>query len=232
MISIVVPTFNELGSGFLKPILESLSKLKDVEIIVVDGGSTDGTLKLLEGFSVRLFSLEKSTRAARLNKGIASSRGELILLHHPRSLVSAEAVVSLQAAARGRQNYWGGFTHQFDMTHPLLRFTSWYSNKIRCDLRGIVYLDHCIFFDGSIRDRGFMVPDVEIFEDTEISKILRALSHPIRLAAPARTSAVRFRNNGLYRQSLMNQLLKLGYALKVPAKTMNRLYEKGLGLNS
>jgi hypothetical protein len=232
MISIVLPTFNELGSGFLKPILENLSQLKDAEIIVVDGGSTDGTLTLLADFSVQLISLENSTRAARLNKGIASSRGELILLHHPRSLVSAAAVTSLQAAATGGLNYWGGFTHQFDVQHPLLRFTSWYSNKIRCDLRGIVYLDHCIFVTGSIRDKGFVIPDVEIFEDTEISKILRALSHPVRRAEPAITSAIRFQKNGVYKQALMNQLLKLAYSLKVPAKTMNRLYEKGLGLNS
>lgn len=77
-----------------------------------------------------------------------------------------------------------------------------------------------------------MIPDVEIFEDTELSKILKTYSHPIRLTDAAQTSAIRFQKNGLYRQAIMNQVLKLGYSLKVPAKTMNRLYEKGLGLNS
>ncbi len=232
MISIVLPTFNEASSGYLKPILERLTQLKDAEIVVVDGGSTDGTLELINGFAVSLHCIGSSSRAARLNKGIESSRGEIILLHHPRSLVSADALERLPTDIAGRQDYWGGFTQQFDSAHPLLRFTSWYSNKIRCDLRGILYLDHCIFFDANIKHSGFSIPDVEIFEDTELSKTLRTFSHPMRLSGVSQTSAIRFQKNGVYRQALMNQVLKLGYALKVPAKTMNRLYEKGLGLNS
>lgn len=232
MISVVLPTFNEANSGYLELILQGLSLLDDAEIIVVDGGSTDGTLEMLEGFGVRLYLLEKSSRAARLNEGIANSRGELILLHHPRSLVSAQAITKLNRIIANKKHYWGGFTHRFDVDHPLLRFTSWYSNKIRCDFRGIVYLDHCIFFDAQLKDRGVIIPDVEIFEDTELSKILKTYSHPIRLTDAAQTSAIRFQKNGLYRQAIMNQVLKLGYSLKVPAKTMNRLYEKGLGLNS
>ncbi len=207
-------------------------QVPEIEIIVVDGGSTDGTLEFVKGLNVPLHILERSSRAARLSKGIAHSTGELILLHHPRSLVSVQAIESLRALAGKHENYWGGFTHQFDIDHPLLNFTSWYSNKIRCDLRGIVYLDHCIFFDSKLKDSGFTIPDVEIFEDTEISKILRTFSRPIRLPQLAKTSAIRFQKNGVYRQALMNQMLKLAYTFKVPAKAMNRFYEKGLGLNS
>ncbi|MFT4863630.1 MAG: hypothetical protein ACI95C_002864 [Pseudohongiellaceae bacterium] len=232
MISVVLPTFNEVSSGYLKPILECLAQLKDAEIIVVDGGSTDGTLELVNSFAVSLVCIGNSSRAARLSQGIASSRGEIILLHHPRSLICADALKRLPADVAGRQNYWGGFTQQFDSSHPLLRFTSWYSNKIRCDRRGILYLDHCIFFDARLKQEGFSIPDVEIFEDTEISKTLSSFSHPIRLPGVSQTSAIRFQKNGVYRQALMNQVLKLGYALNVPAKIMNRLYEKGLGLNS
>ena len=232
MISVVLPTFNETSSGYLKLILERVTRLEDAEVIVVDGGSTDGTLELVGGFPVKLYNIGKSSRAARLAKGIASSQGKVILLHHPRSLIEAGALDNLEASTAGLKACWGGFTHQFDIAHPLLAFTSWYSNRIRCDLRGIVYLDHCIFFAGELRDSGFTIPDVEIFEDTEISKILKSYTHPIRLKGVSQTSAIRFQKNGLYRQALMNQLLKLGYSLKVPAKIMNRLYEKGLGLNS
>jgi hypothetical protein len=232
MISIVLPTFNEMSSGYLKRILESLHQIQEIEIIAVDGGSTDGTLEVLKGFNVTLHSLDKSSRAARLNKGIAHCNGELILLHHPRSLISGLAIENLKSLVGKHEHFWGGFTHVFDVHHPLLKFTSWYSNKIRCDLRGIVYLDHCIFFDAKLRDSGFSIPDVEIFEDTELSKILKTFSRPIRLPELAQTSAIRFQKNGLYRQALMNQVLKLAYSLNVPTKTMNRLYEKGLGLNS
>jgi hypothetical protein len=164
--------------------------------------------------------------------GIARSSGDITLLHHPRSFVSAGAISSLQIWAKNKRGFWGGFTHKFDALHPLLKFTSWYSNFIRCDRKSILYLDHCIFYDREFTDLAALMPDVEIFEDTELSKIFGRRSSPVRLSGHSTTSAIRFEQNGIYRQALMNQFLKIGYLLKVSHKTMNRLYEKGLGLNS
>ena len=42
---------------------------------------------------------------------------------------------------------------------------------------------------------------------------------------------MRYQRNGVWRQALMNQALKIGYGLGLPNRWMNRLYEKGLGLN-
>lgn len=232
MITIVIPTFNESKTGYLKPILTQLAMLDDAEIIVIDGGSTDGTLDLLNDFEVNVQILPNSSRAARLKMGIEKSSGKLTLLHHPRSLITVDAISSLHSWAKDKQGFWGGFTHRFDTRHPLLKFTSWYSNVIRCDRKSILYLDHCIFFDQELNDLAVLVPDMEIFEDTELSKILSRHSSPVRLPQYSTTSAIRFEQNGMYSQALINQFLKIGYLLKVSHKTMNRFYEKGLGLNS
>ncbi|MFT6094956.1 MAG: hypothetical protein ACJA2Q_002863 [Pseudohongiellaceae bacterium] len=232
MISIVIPTFNESKTGYLKLILSQLTLLDDAEVLVIDGGSTDDTLEIIRGFGVNVEILPKSSRAARLKIGIARSSGELILLHHPRSLVSADAILSLRSWGKGNRGFWGGFSHKFDIQHPLLKFTSWYSNVIRCDHKSILYLDHCIFFDQELTGLALLTPNVEIFEDTELSKILSGHSSPVRLSEYSTTSAIRFEQNGIYRQAMMNQFLKIGYLLKISHKTMNRLYEKGLGLNS
>jgi glycosyltransferase involved in cell wall biosynthesis len=232
MISIIVPTFNESKTDYLRPVLAQLTLLDDAEIFVIDGGSTDGTLDLLSGFKVNVEILPKSSRAARLKAGIKKSSGKLILLHHPRSLISAVSISSFQNWAKDKHGFWGGFTHKFDLNHPLLKFTSWYSNVIRCDRKSILYLDHCIFFDRELKDLAGLMPDVEIFEDTELSKIFSGHSKPMRLSGLSTTSAIRFEKNGIYRQALMNQFLKIAYLLKASHKAMNRLYEKGLGLNS
>ena len=50
MLSIVIPTFNESKTGYLKLILAQLALLDDAEVLVIDGGSTDGTLEIIEGF--------------------------------------------------------------------------------------------------------------------------------------------------------------------------------------
>ena len=232
MISIVIPTFNESKTGYLKLILTQLALLDNAEVLVIDGGSTDGTLDIIKGFGAKVEMLPNSSRAARLKMGIARSSGELILLHHPRSLLHADAISSLRRWCESNRGFWGGFSHRFDVQHPLLKFTSWYSNVIRCDRKSILYLDHCIFFDQELTELATLTPDVDIFEDTELSKIFSRHSSPVRRPEHATTSAIRFVQNGIYRQALMNQFLKIGYVLKISHKTMNRLYEKGLGLNS
>lgn len=231
MLSIILPTQNEMRTGLLESILSSLATVDDAEIIAVDGGSEDGTLELLSKFDLKLLVEPGASRAAKLNAGIAAASGDMIFLHHPRSLVRPEDFGQLVELGESRARVWGGLSHRFDHDHPLLRFTSWYSNRIRCDRSGILYLDHCIFFNRGFKEEGLKIPDVDIFEDTELSKLLRRHSKPVRLPAVACTSAIRFKRNGIYRQALLNQWMKLAYYLNFSHNKMNRHYEKGLNLN-
>lgn len=231
MISIVLPVFNEGKAGLLERILAALARTADAQVIVVDGGSRDGTVPAVRAHPFALIEMPGSTRAARLNRGIAESAGEVVFLHHPRTLVAPEAFAAVAEYAAGRRRFWGGLTQRFDEAHPLLAFTSWYSNNVRVDRRGIVYLDHCMFFDGRFRDEGLAVPDVPIFEDTELSLILRGHGMPARLPAAAVTSAIRYAANGVFRQMLLNQALKAGRGLGVSPDALNRWYERGIGLN-
>jgi hypothetical protein len=167
-----------------------------------------------------------STRAERLQRGIDASRGRVILCHHPRSLVTKEGIEWLRDHAD--EVTWGGFTHVFDVRHPLLLYTSWYSNTIR-PRNGVVYLDHCIFFRRELLTRP--IPSVAIFEDTLLSYILRESGPPTILPFPSTTSAVRFVRNGVVKQLFLNQLLKIRFLLGADNQKMNDTYEKGLHLN-
>ncbi len=89
-ISIIVPTFNRTGS--LIRLLESLDSLEfpdsvQVEILIVDNGSTDETESLLRGeqakarkFSLRVLQERQRGKASALNLGLASVKGNLILI--------------------------------------------------------------------------------------------------------------------------------------------------------
>lgn len=234
MITVIIPTHNDIKLGFLKKNLDKLSKLKFVEIIIVHRMGQDQTLKLIKSYpELKLIQTEANSRAERLNIGIKMASGKLILLAHPRSLLLYEGLSYLN------QNIdkisWGAFTHKFDKDNLLLKFTSWYSNFIRGDLKGIFYLDHCIFFNSSIlteAEKSSLIPKVDIFEDTYLSKILLKKSRPRRLPFTLVTSAIRFETNGIIFQSLMNQILKLCFYLRVSPEKMNKIYEKGLQLNS
>ncbi len=231
-LSIIIPTNNEVHLGILKKALAQLANLSAIEIICVDRKSQDGTQDIIKTTTSQLIETDANTRAARMNIGINNAKGDIILLHHPRSFLDIEGIRCLQEL--DSEVMWGGFTHIFDQKeHILLKFTSWYSNQIRFDKRGIIYLDHCIFFRRSLLDGDpTPVPELDIFEDTAFSLKLREKAFPHRLPYLSTTSAYRFQKNGIIRQLLLNQILKIGYFFNVPARTMNRIYEKALNLNS
>lgn len=230
-VTVIISTFNEMGLGFLKCSLENLSKLKNINILCVDGGSSDGTIELIKSYKVELHSLINSSRAQRLNLGITKASSQMIFLHHPRSIIDP---ASLSYIVKNLdQLEWGALTHQFDVDSLLLRFTSWYSNNVRGRVREIFYLDHCIFFRKSFAENDdHFVKEVDIFEDTYLCEKLKTFGAPELLPFFSKTSAVRFERNGYFFQSLMNQILKICFILKVSDRMMNKVYEKGLSLNS
>jgi hypothetical protein len=229
VLSVVLTTYNEERNPFFSPILERLGSFREVETIIVDGGSSDQTRDLASNFGFQVFQISNSSRAERLNLGIEKSSGNMVLLHHPRSILD---VGCLNDLIERPELFWGGFRHRFDVAHPVLDFTSWYSNEIRFTRRGIVYLDHCVFARKKILEAVGGVPELTIFEDTELSKrLLARFGHPVMIPYHSTTSAVRFVKNGIWRQSLMNQVLKLGYHLGFDTNRMNAWYEKKLHLN-
>lgn len=210
MLSVVVPA--DPGTIEIRRSLQFMEQVDNLEIICVG-------LK------------EARSRAERLNIGFHRAVGKVILFHHPRSVVDPEGIRTLIDHSLNSTNtpFWGGFTHRFDTSHPVLSFTSWYSNKIRFR-RGILYLDHGIFFHRNLWIKD--IPPVEIFEDTLLSHEFRKICKPIILPHWSTTSAIRFQKNGVLKQALVNQVLKIGFHLNISNSIMNRFYEKGLDLNS
>lgn len=230
MLSIVIPTLNESKTGYLAKILLAYHSLVDMEIICVDGGSTDNTIALIHQFNATLINTDVCSRAGRLNEGIKHAKFDMVLLHHPRSLVDVEGIKAL--IYQSAEIPWGAFTHQFTIRHPLLNFTSWYSNRIRGDRRGVYYLDHCLFAQKQLLLDVGLIPQIDIFEDTEICLKLNKKAKPVRLPFISQTSAIRFQTNGIYSQALKNQYMKWCYYFNASDKKMNALYEKGIELNN
>jgi glycosyltransferase involved in cell wall biosynthesis len=230
MLSIIIPTLNESKSGYLARILGAYTHLPQCEIICVDGGSTDNTLDIITQAGATLIKTTIASRAGRLNKGIKHANANMVVLHHPRSVIDTAGLNALQQHAESLT--WGAFTHKFNISHPLLKFTSWYSNKMRGDKRSVYYLDHCIFAQKQLLLDIGLLPDIDIFEDTELCLKLKSHSKPQRLPFYSETSAIRFETNGLYKQALTNQYMKWLYYFKRSDSKMNKRYEKGIQLNT
>jgi glycosyltransferase involved in cell wall biosynthesis len=78
-ISVVIPAFN--AESFLAAAVESIQRQqhRQTEIVVVDDGSTDGTLAIAQGLvGVRTVTQANAGSGAARNTGIALARGELL----------------------------------------------------------------------------------------------------------------------------------------------------------
>jgi GT2 family glycosyltransferase len=231
-ISIIFSSYNESQNELFKKSIIFYSELKKsipIEIICVDGSSNDGTLDFLKQYPVTIISSESKNRAERYNEGSITAQGDLLIIQHPRSFLDAYAIN--EVINHDFQFSWGAFTHQFNHSHPLLKFTSWYSNYIRGDLFNIYYLDHCYVIKKELFEKVNGFPDIAIFEDTELCKRLKQFSKPIRFHSISTTSAIRFLKNGVLKQAILNQWMKLNYFIFFRPEKMNEIYEKDINLN-
>ena len=230
-LSVVIPTFNEGKTNYLPNVLAVFEGYNDVEVIVSDGGSTDNTISTAEKASAQIIQDRTLSRAQRINNGVKNASGELVLINHPRSILFRDGLEYL--LENHLKLSWGGFTHRFDKDHPFLKFTSWYSNNVRARFGPVVYLDHCKFVKKALLDEVLPLPAVDIFEDTILSKrLFKVAGAPTILKHEVITSAIRFTENGMIKQGLINQYLKLAFMLGQDHKNMNKLYEKDVALNT
>jgi hypothetical protein len=236
MISVLLSAYNESSNSYFWKTIELVKSLKsqgmNIELLVGATNGGDDTFARLKQLDVKLVEINSNKRSDRYNAALKISRtkdNDWILLNHPRSLLQENAFHALLALNDSVK--WGGFTHKFDFDHPLLAFTSWWSNSVRGDIKKIFYLDHCLFVRKGLLQKVGGFPPVEIFEDTLLSLRLGEHSHPMRINWKSTTSAIRFKSNGIWNQAIQNQLLKIRYFFGESDSQMNDSYEKNINLN-
>jgi hypothetical protein len=227
--SIVIPTFNELDSSTVNRNINEHGMWGDTEILVIEGGLEMTNQPILSP-ALRLIRSPKTNRAQRIKVGIRESKGTWVVVVHPRSFLSRNALSQVELACP--TYLWGGWTHKFDDRHPILKWTSWYSNVVRARMRSIFYLDHCWFFKRNwILSYLDEFSEADLFEDTDICMKLRQKNSGGLLPGTVETSSVRFRRNGFFKHAIKNQYVKLRYLLGSDLSSLARYYEKRLNLN-
>lgn len=219
MISAIIPVLNEA-----KILDQSLSRLipqlKDHELIIVDGGSTDDTSSIAKEYGQVIFS--ERGRARQLNAGGAAARGDILLFLHADVWLDSGAIEAVEKAISA--GYVGGaFKQRIDGDHPLYRLIERTAN-LRAKRARIFYGDGGIFIRRAHFNQIGGFPDIPIMEEVGLSRKLRRCGEVTLVEPGIHISARRWQKNGILRTTLTNWLITLLYLLRVPPNHLSKLY--------
>ncbi|HZK57098.1 MAG TPA: glycosyltransferase family 2 protein, partial [Clostridia bacterium] len=139
-ISIIVPVYNEAST--INKLMDNLEQFRDCcEIIFVDGGSSDGTDKIIERRYRPFYSPQKG-RSYQMNYGASLSKGGILLFLHADSFLPDDALSQIHRIIR-RGYKVGCFKIKFNSRSILMKICGFMSN-LRVRLRNIAFGDQGI----------------------------------------------------------------------------------------
>ncbi|MCL1481292.1 MAG: TIGR04283 family arsenosugar biosynthesis glycosyltransferase [Marinobacter sp.] len=220
-LSVIVPVWNEATA--IGALLQSLQLLQTQghEVIVADGGSTDGTQGLARLVCDQLVSAELG-RSAQMNAGAAVAQGDVLLFLHADTMLPADAVQQLQAFLP-TPNVWGRFDVRLSGSRPLFRVISWFMNK-RSRLTGICTGDQAMFVRRDTFETlgGFALQP--LMEDIELSRRLRDVSRPFCVPSPVTTDSRRWQQQGAWATIVLMWRLRWRYWRGESAESLAQAY--------
>ncbi len=221
-LSIIIPVLNEE-----KPIQALLAFLNayvpETEIIVVDGGSKDGTQQKARENGVRLITLQSRGRAVQMNEGAREASGYTFYFLHADTFPPKDFVALIQnALKKGYQA--GAFRLSFNIDHWFLNAFAWFT---RFNFTPFRFGDQSLFVTKeAFESSGGFNEDLVIMEDQEMARRLKRQVPFTVIQKPVTTSVRKYQENGIFYQQglyiLVYFLYYLGMSQDKLRKWVNR----------
>lgn len=226
MISIIIPVFNEEAT--IAELLTFLSKCKGIdklEIVVVDGGSTDATAKVVSSFGVKFFESPQKGRASQMNYGAVQAKGEILYFLHSDTFPPKDFIEQIKRAVnKGYQS--GCFRLSFDIPHPVLKFYSWFT---QFDIDFFRFGDQSLFTERELFERaGGFDEKLLVMEDQELVKALKGQGKFKILEDRVITSARKYQKIGVIKLQVIFLMIVMLYYLGVNQITIAHFYRESL----
>jgi len=210
-ISIIIPTLNEAGN--IKEAIATTQPSTNIEIIVVDAGSKDGTVEMAQLLSIKVIS-SSSGRAVQMNAGALAASGDILLFLHADTHLPTGFDEMIRTALQQPGTVAGAFNLRIDASLLSLRWVEWGVN-VRSHFYQMPYGDQAIFLTKAVFQQMGGFPELPIMEDFELMRRLKRTGCIVIIPTPVVTSARRWLQKGVFKTTLLNQLVIIAYLLGV-----------------
>lgn len=225
-LSVVIPTLDEAPrvTELLRAVHAQLAA--EDELIVVDGGSQDGTLELIRGTGLpQLRAIEAPrSRALQMNAGAAAARGEWLLFLHADSSINDAVFEGLRRCLRRDAAQWGHFRVRIRDRASIFRWIEFGLNLRSCAF-STPSGDQGLFVRRALFEAiGGYDDEAPFMEDLILADCLRARVAPEPPAGWIGTSARRWRQDGVLRTVLRMWGLRAAFRLGVSPQRLAAHY--------
>lgn len=219
-ISIIIPVLNE--AKILEQTLSRLqSELGAHELLIVDSGSTDGSVRIAERYGKVVTSARG--RAKQLNAGAAAASGDIFIFLHADIWLESGALAAVETALSSGC-VGGGFRQKIDGKNILYRAIE-IAGNIRGKYLRVFYGDSGIFLRRADFKKIGGFSEIPILEEMEFSKNLRKLGKTTLVVPHIHISARRWETKGIVRTTVNNWLITFLYFLKFSPERLAKLYQ-------
>lgn len=224
-LAIIIPVLNEAAT--IEAALRRLLPLRErgAYVIVVDGGSHDGTLVRAAPWADRVIGSARG-RSLQMNAGARDELAQnvdVLLFLHADTVLPPEADRAIFRAVSNLPRCWGRFDVTIDGSDPWLpwiaRLMNWRSRA-----SGICTGDQAIFVTrGAFTALDGFAP-IPLMEDIEFSRRAGTITPPIALAQRVTTSGRRWERNGVWRTIWLMWRLRMAYFFGADPTDLARRY--------
>lgn len=224
MISIIIPVLNDKEE--LLRCLRNLQNIAAAEILVIDGGSSDGSPEEAEKFGVKVIRTGPG-RARQMNVGAGLAGGDILLFLHVDTVLPLRFMNVIQEAVGDGKAVGGAFSFSLDGPGVFYRFIEKTAN-FRSRHLGVVFGDQAIFAGrGAFKAAGGF-PDLPVMEDCALVDCLKKEGRFILLPQKALTSARRWEEAGPFRNTIVNVVITWAYRLGISPERLKSWHTRAM----